>query len=110
MAQLNYAFIKNGEVVNISVFEDSINNEIFELFKETHSLDDILLANENAAIGGTYDGSKFWPPSPFPSWVKDQDTNQWIPPIPCPEYNEEDPKLYVWDEETTSWIIDPIKE
>jgi hypothetical protein len=38
---------------------------------------------------------------PFPSWVGNEETMVWIPPVPYPE--GADPHAYRWDEETTSW-------
>ena len=98
MAEVNYAFIKNGEVVNIAVFDDP-SDELLAHFKEEFELDDIVLATDKAAIGGTYDG-KFWLPKPFPSWVKNEDTNEWEAPVAKPA----DDKRYRWDEATTSWL------
>jgi hypothetical protein len=37
-------------------------------------------------------------PSPFPSWVLEDD--EWMPPIPYPN----DGKPYSWNEETISWV------
>ena len=54
-----------------------------------------------AGIGYTYDPQRdvFIPPKPFPSWILDETTCLWIPPIPMPE----DDKLYRWDENTLAW-------
>ena len=34
----------------------------------------------------------------YPSWILDEETYTWIPPIPKP-----DSGLWVWNEETVSW-------
>jgi hypothetical protein len=54
-----------------------------------------------AGIGYTYDPDRdaFIPPQPFPSWLLDEQTCQWHPPIQYPS----DDKRYEWDEQTTSW-------
>ena len=54
-----------------------------------------------AGVGYTYDKQRdaFIPPAPFPSWVLDENTCRWYPPVPMPT----DDKPYVWDEETISW-------
>ena len=54
-----------------------------------------------AGIGYTYDQARdaFIPPKPFNSWVLNDTTCLWDPPTPMPE----DGKVYVWNEETTSW-------
>ena len=54
-----------------------------------------------AGIGYTYDSQRdaFIAPQPFPSWLLDEQTCQWHPPIQYPS----DDKRYEWDEPTTSW-------
>ena len=54
-----------------------------------------------ADIGSIYDEERdaFIAPSPFPSWVLDEQTLLWEPPVPKP-----DDGLYSWDEETTQWV------
>jgi hypothetical protein len=56
-----------------------------------------------AGIGYTYDAQRdaFIPPKPYASWVLDENTCLWSPPVPMPN----DGKGYIWDEETTSWVI-----
>ena len=102
MAEVNYAFIKNGDVVNIAVFEDPTDAQLLAHFKNEFSLDNIVLATNKAAVGGTYDGTKFWLPKPYPSWVKGAD--DWEAPVAYPTFDREDPKYYRWDETTTSWV------
>ena len=55
-----------------------------------------------AGIGYTYDRVRdaFIAPQPFPSWTLVEDTCQWQAPTPMPT----DDKVYVWNEETTSWV------
>lgn len=55
-----------------------------------------------AGIGYTYDTQRdaFIPPKPYPSWIIDEQTCQWNPPVVYPS----DSKMYSWDESTTSWI------
>ncbi len=104
MANVSYAFIKDGDVVNVAVFEDPTDAQLLAHFKNEFSLDNIVRATDKAAIGGTYDGTKFWLPKPYPSWVKDQDTNEWVAPFAAPAFDPEDPKYYEWDEAITSWV------
>jgi hypothetical protein len=54
-----------------------------------------------AGIGHTYraDIDAFVPPKPFNSWVLNNTTAQWDPPIPMPD----DSKFYTWNEDTTNW-------
>lgn len=59
-----------------------------------------------AIVGGTYDHQRdaFIPPKLFDSWLLNEETLQWCPPIPRPD----DGKVYDWDEETVNWKEIPI--
>ena len=54
-----------------------------------------------AGIGHTYneilDG--FIAPKPYPSWLLDEETCRWYPPVPYPT----DENRYLWNEETLTW-------
>ena len=54
-----------------------------------------------AGIGFVYDADRdaFIPPQPFASWVLNEDTCLWTPPVAMPT----DGKLYAWNEQTQSW-------
>lgn len=54
-----------------------------------------------AGIGYDWDESRnaFIPPKPFASWVLDENTCQWKPPVPMPTDG-----IYNWDENTTGWL------
>jgi len=56
-----------------------------------------------AGAGFTYDSDRdaFIPPKPYDSWLLNEDTCVWKAPTPMPEDGNE----YVWDEDTTSWVI-----
>ena len=56
-----------------------------------------------AGIGYIYDAQRdaFIPPQPFNSWLLDETSCQWNPPIAYPQ----DGQIYVWDEATTSWVV-----
>lgn len=55
-----------------------------------------------AGAGYTYDAAidAFVPPKPYPSWVLNNETAQWVAPVPMPT----DDKKYTWDEATQSWV------
>ena len=61
-----------------------------------------------AGIGYTYnaDIDAFVPPKPFASWLLNEETAQWEAPTPMPADagTGEPPKMYSWDEATTSWV------
>lgn len=72
-----------------------------------HSLGGIPFRKNYAGIGFTYDPVRdaFIPTKPLPSYILNEDTCTWEPPIPYPN----DGKEYYWDEETISWKEpDPI--
>ena len=56
-----------------------------------------------AGFGFTYDRIRdaFIPSKPYDSWVLNENTCYWEAPTPMPV---EEGKMFVWDEETVSWI------
>jgi hypothetical protein len=56
-----------------------------------------------AGIGYTYDQHKdaFIPPKPYESWMLNEETCLWQPPVPYPD----DENLYIWNETDNSWDI-----
>lgn len=58
-----------------------------------------------AGIGYTYDIGRdaFIPPKPYNSWILDESTCQWIPPVTYPN----DGKNYRWNESVTNWVEVP---
>ena len=54
-----------------------------------------------AGTGYSYDLSRdaFIPPKPFNSWVLNEDTCQWNPPVEYPN----DGKFYTWNEDNQAW-------
>jgi hypothetical protein len=64
----------------------------------------IALRKNYAGVGSTYDKTRdaFIPLQPYPSWVLNDDTCLWNPPIPYPE----DGKLYIWNEENVTWDLE----
>ena len=62
----------------------------------------VALRKNYAGIGYSYDAGRdaFIPPKPFASWVLNEETCLYDPPVAMPT----DGKMYNWDEETTSWV------
>ena len=60
------------------------------------------LRKNYAGIGYTYDEARdaFIPPKPFDSWILNEDTRLWDPPVPYPT----DGEFYTWDQDTQSWV------
>jgi hypothetical protein len=53
-----------------------------------------------AGIGYAYDETRdaFISPTPYPSWVLDEATCQWVAPTAKPDGD------YVWDEQAGDWV------
>lgn len=119
----SFAKVVNGKVVDVI----SAEPEFFEVFVDSspgrwiqtsyntkggvHYGPDgqpdngIALRKNFASIGFSYDSQldAFIPPKPFPSWVLNEETCYWEPPVEPPQDTN---NKYRWDEETTSWVID----
>ena len=67
-----------------------------------HKLGGTPLRKNYAGIGYIYDSGRdaFIPPKGFTSWVLNEGTCMYEPPVAMPD----DGKMYNWDEDTTSWV------
>jgi hypothetical protein len=111
----HFAKIENGTVTQVIVVEqDVLDTGLFgdsNLWVQTsyntlgglHTLGGTPLRKNYAGIGYTYDSGRdaFIPPTPFNSWLLNEDTCLWEAPTPMPT---DDTLLYSWDEETLSWV------
>jgi hypothetical protein len=61
-----------------------------------------------AGMGFTYDKQRdaFIAPKPFESWLLDENTCQWVPPVDYPN----DELTYYWDEGSLSWLLADFAE
>ncbi len=109
----HFAKVVDGIVTQVIVAEP----EFFETFVDSspgewiqtsyntrggvHANGGTPLRKNYAGIGYTYDRVRdaFIPPTPFPSWLLNEDTCLWYPPVPRPE----DGKPYSWNEHTQQW-------
>jgi hypothetical protein len=98
MAETNYAFIKDGNVTNVAVFDEP-TEELLNQFKTEFGLDHIIPATEKTAVGGTWDGTKFILAKPFPSWILNE-AGDWEAPIAIPVTEG---KFYIWNEDAVLW-------
>jgi hypothetical protein len=110
----HYAKVVNEKVTQVIVaepeffqtFVDSSPGEWIQTSYNTsggvHSQGDTPLRKNYAGVGYTYDRTRdaFIPPKPFASWTLNEETCLWNPPTPYPD----DEKIYIWNEETTSWL------
>lgn len=60
------------------------------------------LRKNYAGVGFIYDKTRdaFYAPKPAASWILNEDTCLWEPPVPYPT----DGKMYHWNEPTRSWV------
>ena len=67
-----------------------------------HTLGGTPLRKNRASPGMTYDSSKdaFIAPKNYASWVFDEDSCRWVPPVARPD----EENSYTWNEDTTSWV------
>ena len=117
----HYAFLDENNIVTEVIVgkeegEDGIDWEIHygnfrgQVCKRTsyntiagiHKTGGIPFRKNYAGVGYTYDADRdaFIPPKSFASWILNEDTCTWEPPIPMPNDNQ----LYAWDEDTLSWV------
>lgn len=56
-----------------------------------------------AGIGYSYDPQRdaFIPPSPYQSWILNEETCRWDPPVPKPPDTET--TIYAWNEDLVRW-------
>ena len=112
----HFAKVENGTVTQVIVIEqDVVNTGLFgdpALWVQTsyntyageHRLGGTPLRKNYAGIGYTYDSERdaFVPPTPFPSWILDDGTCNWNPPVPRPT-SADGTKWYEWNEGTLNW-------
>ena len=67
----------------------------------------VALRKNYAGLDYTYDTTRdaFIAPKPYPSWLLDEDTCWWNPPVPYPSVDPGDNKRYEWDESIVNWKV-----
>ena len=117
----HFAKVRDGIVMQVIVAEP----EFFETFVDTspgewiqtsynthggvHSNNGTPLRKNYAGIGYSYDRTRdaFIPPKPYPSWLLNDQTCLWDAPVALPSDagTGTPPKVYNWNEATTSWVV-----
>ena len=110
----HFAKVQNGIVTQVIVAEP----EFFETFVDSspgewiqtsyntyggvHKNGGTPFRKNYAGIGYTYDQQRdaFIPPKPYPSWILDEQSCLWEPPVAMPS----DGKMYRWDEDSQNWV------
>ena len=75
-----------------------------------HKLGGTPFRKNYAGVGYTYDQTRdaFIPPKPYPSWILNETTCEWDPPVAEPELTEEqinNKVNYIWNETTRQWDL-----
>jgi hypothetical protein len=78
-----------------------------------HSLGGTPFRKNHAGIGYIYDSQRdaFIPIKPYNSWILNESTCRWEPPVIRPEITQEQKdnnQYYTWNEETQSWTLQTI--
>ena len=71
----------------------------YNTFGNTHKLGGTPLHKNYAGVGFIWDGIGFKQEKPHPTWVLDEETYLWRPPVEYPN----DGLFYYWEEETQEW-------
>jgi hypothetical protein len=93
----NFAVIDNNNVINTIVAESKAIAE--EITGKTC----VAYTDERAEINGTYVDGKFIKKQPYPSWVRNGESD-WKAPVEYPTFDENNSKYYIWDESKISWV------
>ena len=101
------AVVENNTVTNIVVADTEDAVQALPIMLPDAG-DFLVETNETgiAYIGGDLLSGKFRAPSPFASWVFNQELWKWESPVPYPDSEE----LFEWNEETQSWDQVQISE
>ena len=99
--------VHNNELLDSNGVEQEVNGIDFltkltgwAIWKQTSYNNNIR--KNHAGIGYTYDEDRdaFIPPKPYASWILNETTCLWDPPIAKPTSGR-----YNWNESTTSWDL-----
>lgn len=96
-----FAVLNGEDVLNIIVADSK------EFAEELLNMTCIEITEaDSAEAGGFYIDGIFVLHKPYPSWVLNSEY-KWEAPIPYPVVGEGSDEEYIWDENTTSWLLLP---
>ena len=123
----HYTFLDNNNIVTEVIVgknegEENIDWEVHygnfrgQVCKRTsyntsggiHSSGGTPFRKNYAGIGYTYDEQRdaFIPQKPYESWILNEDTCLWEPPVPYPT----DGERYLWNEEELEWVLQTLDD
>lgn len=100
---------KNNIVIEVVVTPNDFDDEGYQWLVESFggrwlkTSYNARIRKNFAGVGYTYDEQRdaFIPPKPFSTWILDEETCSWIPPIPVPSDARE--VKYRWNDRSGSW-------
>jgi hypothetical protein len=92
-----FAILNNESVVNTIIADSKA------IAEEVTGKTCVEYTTEPAEVNGFYRNGTFIKAQPYPSWVLNSD-NIWEAPVSYPSIDSENPKYYLWDEESVSWV------
>jgi len=108
--------IATTEQAGVEFLQKLFNNR--DVWKQTsyntrggeHLLDGTPFRKNYGAVGFKYDQTRdaFIAPKPFPSWVLNETTCLWDPPVPMPTLTQEqidNNNYYTWNEQNQTWDL-----
>jgi hypothetical protein len=89
-----FAVIENNLVTNKIIAE---SKELAETLTGFSCVE--LQSSLDCNIGYSYANNKFIEPSPYPSWIYNEELEEWVAPVAMPT----DEVLYAWSEANLAW-------
>lgn len=100
-----YGFVNEENILtDFAIFKKDDFETIQRVKNEfnAHAAYPMDVTRELTTIGEAYwNGKRFLWPSPYDSWIFNEEKNDWEAPIPYPS----DGQRYNWDENTLSWVL-----
>jgi len=93
-------------LVKNNIVENMVNVETYEESKKLFPDNNLVIESEItglARLGARFNGEKFEPQQPYPSWVWNEKTFSYDPPKPKPEGD------YYWSESSLEWLPVPVE-
>lgn len=101
---MNFAKIDSNNIVTDIIVSDQ---DFIDGLEDTSSWleygSTVKFRKNSAGIGSSYDSVRdaFIPLKPYPSWVLNEETCLWKPPVSRPTIGNG--VVHVWDEDNTEW-------
>jgi hypothetical protein len=104
----HFAKVENGMVTQVIVIEQDVLNTGY--WGDPNSWVQTSYNTYGGVHRYTYDKERdaFYAPKPFVSWVLNEETCLWEPPVPMPTDGIEKGVFYNWNESHLTWDSNPI--